>query len=223
MGNVIDLTGQRFNRWTVLKEAGRNKSGGAVWLCRCDCGIERVVDGRSLRSGTSKSCGCYAVEVHTGAPSPNKSHGGWSERLYKVWQGIIQRCYNPNNKQYCYYGAKGITVCDEWRHDYAAFREWALSHGYDSSAKKYECTIDRIDNNRGYAPDNCRWVAQKKQCNNRSSNHILTVDGVSHTISEWVDITGLPKHLILKRINNYGWSPEDALSTPPLHSHTHTA
>ena len=218
MGNVIDLTGQKFDKWTVIREAGRNKSGGATWLCKCECGTVRVLDGRSLREHTSKSCGCLVKDPSYEHCKPNLKHGGRNERLYSVWSGMIDRCCNQNSKHYAQYGGRGINVCDEWRYDYAAFRTWAFANGYDPEAPKYVCTIDRIDNDQGYSPDNCAWHNQMEQCNNRSNNHVLTFNGESHTISEWARKIGLRKDTLRRRIEKYGWTIEKALTTPNTHT-----
>lgn len=212
MGNVKDLTGQRFCMWVVLEEDGRNSSGGAMWKCRCDCGLIKSIDGRSLRDGTSRSCGC-GRKVYGNLSHPK--HGGKKERLYNVWSGIKNRCLNPNDKNYFRYGERGITICDEWKDDYTKFREWAYQNGYDDTLPKYQCTIDRIDNTQGYSPDNCRFVDAKVQCNNRSSNHLIEYNGETHTISEWARITGIGKCCIRRRIVKQGWSVEDALTIPP--------
>lgn len=216
MGNVKDITGMQFNDWTVIAEYGRNKSGGATFLCRCVCGTERVVDGRSVRTGTSKGCGCKrSAKVLEASKKVTVKHGGRGERLYGVWIGIKERCNNPNSKFYSRYGGRGIKMCDEWNASYKAFREWAIRHGYDSNAAKYECTIDRIDNNAGYSPENCAWVTQKRQCNNRSSNHLVTFNGTSHTLSRWSEITGIRKDTLRRRLCVYKWSVERALTEPP--------
>lgn len=215
MGKVKDITGLTINEWTVLKEAGRNKSGGAMFLCRCSCGKEKIVEGRSIRSGTSTNCGHKRKEVRNErAIAAVTKHGGKKERLYSVWTGMKERCNNPNSKFYFRYGGRGIKICDEWNDSYATFREWALKNGYDPSLKKGECTIERIDNDKGYSPDNCIWASSKVQCNNRSSNHILELNGVSHTISEWSNITGIRKDTLRRRVCVYGWNVERALQTP---------
>lgn len=216
MGNPKALNSDRFGRWTVLRENGRNKSGGVMWLCMCDCGTIRSVEGRSLRNGLSKSCGCLASEHRTEAARiAVTKHGGRNERLYKVWLGILGRCQNPTNRHYADYGGRGITVCKEWK-DYAAFREWALLTGYDPNAEYGSCTIDRIDNNAGYSPDNCRWADSTTQCNNRRSNHFVEYNGESHTITEWARITGIRKDTLRRRIFIYGWDIKRALT-----EHTH--
>lgn len=217
MPKRYNIAGNRYGRWTVIKENGRTKNGGVLWLCRCDCGVERNVDGRSLRNGLSNSCGCLGAEHRLRAAADAvRTHGGKHERLYCVWQGILDRCRNPNNKFYSRYGGRGIDICSEWE-DYAVFRQWAFQSGYNPNAKRGECTIDRIDNDGGYDPGNCRWAPSATQCNNRSNNHIITFDGVSKTLSEWALSTGIRKDTLRRRIVNYGWSVEKALTTPVKH------
>ena len=155
-GVVIDLSGQKFGKLTVLERANPNQKGGARWLCQCECGQTTTVDSYSLRSGHTKSCGCIHGEFH----------GSSYSRLYGVWNNMRNRCYNPNKESYKHYGGRGIRVCDEWLHSFAAFKEWAMSTGYDPSAPYGQCTLDRIDVNGNYEPSNCRWVDFKTQANN---------------------------------------------------------
>ena len=171
MGAFIDLTGQRFGHLTVLQQKGHDHTN-VTWLCKCDCGKEKTVNGRSLRIGRTTSCGCSQykwlktkkIAEHHGG-SRTKQYGG-KERLYRVWLGMRQRCNNPNCNRYSLYGGRGISICSEWN-DYSVFRGWAMEHGYNPEASRGECTIDRIDVNGNYEPSNCRWVNMKTQRENQ--------------------------------------------------------
>lgn len=218
MGKYTDITGQRFNRLLVIKRAeDRIKNDGRHeirWMCKCDCGNVIYTNYHSLVSGNTKSCGCLRKEVMT---EKNTKHSCASrdnkDRLYGVWLGMKARCYNPNNVHYNIYGGKGIVVCDEWRNDYIAFKNWAYSNGYDENADSYQCTIDRIDLSKGYYPDNCRWVNQKIQTNNMSINHIIEYKGEAHTLSQWADILNMSYKALEHRINR-NWEIERAFTQP---------
>ncbi len=139
----------------------------------------------------------------------NTTHGfSDKERLYTIWLRMRQRCNSPSDKGYPYYGGRGISVCEEWNTDYSSFRKWALAEGYTDSL-----TLDRIDNNCGYSPENCRWVDKKTQANNRRTNRIIEWNGEQHTLSEWAGITGIGWSTIRVRLEK-GWSVEKALTTP---------
>ena len=168
MSKVIDLTGQRFVRLTVIERRESTKDGQATWLCQCDCGNQSVVTGGHLRTGHSTSCGCLQIEKRS--QGNHVIHGKKHTRLYGVWAGMKKRCYNPKYEAYNRYGGRGITVCDEWLHDFGAFYDWAMDNGYDESAAYGKCTLDRIENDKGYSPENCRWVDMKTQSNNRSDS-----------------------------------------------------
>lgn len=188
-------------------------------MCRCVCGAERIVDGRSIRSGASKRCGHDRIaKMIAASRKVTTKHGGKKERLYGVWRGMIDRCYNPQSRFYFRYGGRGIKICDEWLNSYANFREWANNNGYDPTIPKGQCTIERVDNDKGYEPDNCIWTSLKRQCNNRSNNHTITYNGVTHTVTEWSDITGIRKDTLRRRIFVYEWDVERAL-TEPTHYH----
>ena len=164
MGTFIDLTGQRFGLLTVVGRAGSSKHWQALWHCECDCGGKAVVQTQNLKKGVTKSCGCLQRERTKAAST---THGGTHERLHGVWTAMKSRCNNPNNKRYKYYGLRGIKVCEEWSKSYAAFRDWALRTGYDPEAPRGACTIDRIDVDGDYCPENCRWVDNDTQAKNK--------------------------------------------------------
>lgn len=134
-------------------------------------------------------------------------HGKKGTRLYRIWLQMKNRCYNAKTSRYPDYGGRGIRVCDEWLHDFQAFWDWSMSHGYAD-----DLSIDRINNNGDYSPDNCRWVSPLVQANNSRHCRVLTFNGESHSISEWSRITGIPRHTISNRVNSYGWTVDKALT-----------
>lgn len=189
------MTGQRFGRLTAIKRVDNSAGHNTRWLCRCDCGNERIVSRGHLRSGHTKSCGCFHSELLLRS---NYKHGGSTrgdtDRLYVIWRGMIDRCYNKNNMRYEAYGGRGIKVCDAWRHNYISFREWALSHGYSDNL-----TIDRINNDEEYDPQNCRWADLNQQANNKRTNVLITHNGETHTQAQWSRITGISQMTIHNR------------------------
>lgn len=202
--NFSDLTGQKFNRLTVIKRDGKHKSGNIKWLCRCDCGNYTHVTTYNLKSGNAISCGCYTSERMT---AMNRKHGGFGTRLYEIWRQMHRRCYGVGTKAYKDYGGRGITICDEWKGDFESFRKWALSNGYTD-----DLTIDRIDNDGNYDPSNCRWATMKAQSNNRRNSHLIEYNGEVHTISEWADIYGVDQVKLWNRLSVRDWELEPSLA-----------
>lgn len=181
-----DITGKRYGRLTVIKRVPSN--GLTKWLCRCDCGNEIEALGNNLKRGHTISCGCYRDESRVKVKT---IHGYTHTRAYGVWSKIKGRCYQKNNPSYPRYGGRGIGMCDEWRDNPEAFIKWAYENGYRDDAKYGECTVDRIDNNKGYSPDNCRIANEKTQANNRRTNRYIEHNGESKTMAQWSDIYDL--------------------------------
>lgn len=183
MGAFIDLLNQRFGRLRVIERMPNNKKNQAVWKCQCDCGRIVIVASGHLRSGHTQSCGCYgrqmASEYHT-------THGMKGTKLFSVYHTMKGRCYNPSDHKYHRYGMRGIKMCDEWLNNPESFYDWALANGY-----KEGLSIDRINNDGNYCPENCRWVDAKTQANNKSNNTRYEYNGMIKTISEWADYLGI--------------------------------
>lgn len=194
----LDLIGQKFVRLTVISEASNSKSGRTQWNCICDCGKEKIVPTKWLRNGQAVSCGCYNREKST-------KHGMCQTRTYKIWAGMISRCTNPQNSRWKRYGGRGITVCNKWL-EFESFYK-------DMGEAPVNCTLDRVNNDKGYSPENCRWTTPKVQSNNRENNRRITCNSETKTLSEWAEQTGLSKTVIANRLKN-GWSVDDALSVP---------
>lgn len=198
----IDETGNRYGRLLVTKYVGKIKNKTS-WECICDCGNTKIVPGIYLRTGQTRSCGC----IHREQLIRRQTKYNVPRRLYSIWYKMIDRCENANEKKYKYYGGKGVKVCDEW-HDPCIFFKWAFESGY-----KENLTIDRINFNGDYEPNNCRWITFKKQQNNRSDNRYETINGITKTVQEWCEHYGVKTELVWSRLTR-GWTFEDALLKP---------
>lgn len=204
MTKPIDLTGQRFGRLSVIARDRNSSDGRARWMCQCDCGSICVVLGLSLRNGMTRSCGCLMRECQHG----HFTHGKSYERIYQIWKGMRARCNHQLNRAYGDYGGRGICVCKEWDSSFRAFFAWAMESGY-----KDDLTIDRIDPDGNYEPENCRWADRTAQSRNRRNKRLLTYKGETRPLWEWAEITGLPDSLVSGRFAR-GWSAERIFSEP---------
>ena len=199
MGEIIDITGQRFGKLTAIRRVD------SVWECKCDCGNITYVRISYLKNGHTKSCGCKKFETK------NLIHGKSKTRLYNIWDNMKARCYRKYSDKYKWYGERGIKMCDEWlgENGFISFQDWSLSNGYQDNL-----TIDRIDVNGNYEPNNCRWITQKEQCLNKRDTILFTYNGVTKPLKEWCREFDLKYYTIWKRIYVHHWSFEDAISSP---------
>lgn len=202
MGKSKDISCQKFGRLTALYRLHNyyDKKHNTYWLCICDCGNLIEVRCYNLTSGNTKSCGCLNSE-----PS-NTKHGKCYTRVYHIYNSIKQRCYYKKHNSYKNYGGRGIKMYDEWLDDFMAFYNWAYENGYDDNL-----TIDRIDVNGNYEPNNCRWVDMKQQAQNRRSNMNYTINGETRCLKEWCELLGLNYKIVWNRINRLNQPIEKAL------------
>lgn len=204
-----DYTGMRFSLLEVLCYAGHTllKNGTPIphWYCLCDCGKLKRVSQYGLVDGNIKSCGCWRVETMRRL---SFLHGLSHTRIFKIRDGMIQRCCNPNHDQYHNYGGRGISICDLWKNDMQVFADWAYSSGYED-----HLTIERIDNNAGYYPENCKWITREEQSQNKQSTTLYNINGINKTLREWCDEYNLNYYTIWSRLKR-GYSIERALFTP---------
>lgn len=210
---IKDLTGQKFGRLTVVGLADTD-TRKTFWVCKCDCGNFKTVRSDSLQNGRIKSCGCLKLEQdkkNLNSTSAKKKFlqtgakvGG--TRLYGIWIGMKGRCYNEHDARYDRYGRRGISVCKEWKENFEAFHNWAISNGYSDNL-----TIDRIDNNGNYSPENCRWATPKEQSRNRSTNINITIGNSTRTLTEWCEIFELDSGIVFSRYKRNGFIGIDEL------------
>lgn len=207
-----DLTGQRFGRLTPLYRNPIEKGVQTNWRCRCDCGNEVDVTQSNLKHGLIQSCGCLHRSL---LGEKRRTHGMSNSKLYMAWLNMKARCHNANRREYKNYGGRGITVCNEWNKSSEKFVEWATSNGYRDGL-----TLDRIDVNGMYSPENCRWITNKEQQNNRRGNVFFEYKGERKTLAEWSETTGIGYKTLEKRFKK--WGVERALTEPIHLDHKHS-
>lgn len=201
MGKIRDLTGCRFGRQVAIKFVGKNKYSNMLWLCKCDCGNEHVVPSGKLVSGKSRSCGCLAKEAaKERATIHGLLSGGKKPRTFIIWNGMKARCFNPKSTSYKSYGARGITVCEDWL-TFENFHNWAINHGYSD-----DCEIDRIDSNGNYEPSNCQWIPIHDNRVKQRKVRYISVDGQTKSISDWIRFLGISKTKTYKILKTGGES-----------------
>lgn len=209
MGKVKELTGQRFGRLVVSAFAGMspkpNGRSRALWTCKCDCGSTVSVDGNSLQTGNTSSCGCLRRE-QLSARNASRGTGAKRHPLYVTWKDMKARCQSQSDPEYHNYGGRGITICDRWL-DFWAFVS-------DVGPRPKGMTLERIDTDGDYVPSNCRWATASEQSRNKRTNRYLSHGGVSLCITDWAKRTGINKTVIRLRLAR-GWSVQDALTKPP--------
>ncbi len=199
----IYLDGQTFGRLTVLHEVEPTSHLRRRWQCKCICGQDAVVHQSNLLSGHTQSCGCLSAETTS---KRRRTHGYSGTSIYQIWNGMRERCHNPNHEAWRYYGGKGITVCDRW----TKFEYFLEDMGERPSV---EHSIERRNNKGNYEPANCYWGTQEEQCSNRSSNVHITLNGVTMTAMRWARQLNINDSTLLWRIHR-GWSDEKTLTTP---------
>lgn len=202
MSKRSNWVGKRIGKLTVIDRGSNTNHGETTWVCRCDCGNEITLRNYYIKYEKKFDCGCVQ------RPHFNTTHGGSNTALYNTWKLMIYRCENPKNHAYKYYGQRGITVCEEW-HDFTTFKKWV-----DENKPSNDFTIDRIDNAKGYSPENCRFASPKTQSNNRRSNIEIEYKGETHNLSEWSELLGFNYKNVHNRMYKLGWTFEKAISTP---------
>lgn len=200
-GNDPKWLGQKFGRLTVIGFV--HKRNKWYWKCRCECGNEIVVQGCMARNGHTISCGCYQKER---ASEASTTHGMTNTRLYRIYNAVKNRCYNADQPNYANYGGRGIKMCDDWLHDFSRFHEWAVSSGYQDGL-----TIERIDYNKDYCPENCRWATRAEQSRNTRRNRFYTHNGRTQVLTDWCAELGLNFHTVENKIHQKHMSTGRAL------------
>lgn len=203
-----NLTARIFSRLLVLQFCGLSKRGNANWLCMCSCGAYRVIEARNLKNRSTRSCGCYHIERLIGRITKYSQCSVSSKSPeYYAWNAMRHRCTDPNTAGFENYGGRGIHVCERWLNSFANFLA-------DMGRRPPGMTLERINNNGNYEPENCKWATQKEQRNNSRQNRWLTFVGIRRTMRQWADLSGIPYPILRTRILRR-WVTERALTTPP--------
>ena len=197
------LQGEKFGRLTLVRIATESTNKHKTWECLCECGNTTFVQQYNLWNGHTQSCGCLQREILI----ERNQQGKWNSEtliknhrnIYVSWNGMLSRCYHNHRTDYKLYGARGIVVCAEWKNNFLTFLDWSIKNGWQP-----RLSIDRIDNNGNYNPENCRWTDRKTQSNNRRSNRLININGQTNTLTQWSEISGITTRTISRRINA-GW------------------
>lgn len=204
MRKPLDLSGKNFDRLTAIRSVGQDRRRNMLWLCQCKCGRWCVVAATSLTTGKKRSCGCLIDEARR---KSTRKHGMTHTPIWGVWQGMLGRCRRKSGRDFENYVKRGVSVCEEWM-AFENFYRWAIDAGYKSGL-----TIERIDVNKGYYPENCKWATWTEQARNRRNNSLVTINGETRPLIVWSEINGIPYHTVTSRIAR-GWSREDAVTRP---------
>ena len=199
MTNEIDITNNRYGRLVAIKKE-KSINGQNMWLFQCDCGKQKIINKYSVIRGFTNSFGCYHKEQDV---LKHTTHNMSKTRLYRCWQDMKNRCYNPSRKKYKIYGGRGIIVCSEWKNSFENFSDWSLRNSY-----KEGLSLDRIDVNGNYCPENCRWTTMKEQNNNRRNNHKITINNETKNLCEWLEIFKMDSGSFYYKLKK-GYKPEE--------------
>lgn len=193
----------KIQRLTFIEDRGQDKNFNYLALYRCECGTEKVYQKKEVRNMRKTACGCQ----RSGEKSFTYKHGLIEHEMYNIWRGIRSRCNNPHNASYPDYGGRGISVCYEWSNA-ESFINWGVKNGYRKGL-----VLDRIKNDKNYTPDNCRFVTQKVNSNNKRNNRVLSLNGITKKAQQWADELGIQSTTLRRRIDKYKWPLERALTT----------
>lgn len=200
------VVGERHGRLQIVELIGRNKHGHMCVRCKCDCGNFTTKEATAVCNEVILSCGCLQREA---SAKIFKTHGMTGTRIHNIWLSMISRCENEKNNRFYVYGGRGIKVCNEWRTDFQNFYDWAIANGYSD-----DLTIDRIDIDGNYCPENCRWATRKEQANNKSTNHLLEYKGKVKNIKEWSEYFGFNYKYFHEKLKKNNWSIQKVLEIP---------